>query len=83
MRRFRWFFVALAATGCGLPTNVNPMSVARLNTRDTTLGELVAPAVAKHPGESGFLLFNTWLTWRSRASTLSISSGVATRSAAC
>ena len=23
------------------------------------LGELITPAVAKHPGESGFLLFNT------------------------
>src|SRR4029077_20710602 len=50
---------ALTAIGCGLPKNVNPPSVALLSTRDTTLGQLVTPAVAKHPGESGFLLFNT------------------------
>jgi len=30
-----------------------------VDTRHTTLGELTAPATAKHPGESGFLLFNT------------------------
>ena len=59
MRQLRWLLVALAAIGCGLPKNVNPPSVALLDTRDTTLGELVTPAVAKHPGESGFLLFNT------------------------
>ena len=60
MRQLRWLLVALAAIGCGLPKNVDlRRRVALLNTRDTTLGELIAPAVAKHPGESGFLLFNT------------------------
>ena len=60
MRQLRWLLVALAAIGCGLPKNVvRPPSSALLDTRHTTLGELIAPAVAKHPGESGFLLFNT------------------------
>jgi putative cardiolipin synthase len=59
IRQLRWLLVALTAIGCGLPKNVNPPSVALLDTRETTLGELVTAAVAKHPGESGFLLFNT------------------------
>src|SRR4029453_286519 len=59
MRQLRWLLVALTAIGCGLPKNVNPPSVALLDTRETTLGELVTAAVAKHPGESGFLLFKT------------------------
>jgi putative cardiolipin synthase len=60
MRELRWLLVALAAIGCGLPKNVvRPPSSALVDTRHTTLGELTAPATAKHPGESGFLLFNT------------------------
>ena len=60
MRQLRWLLVALAAIGCGLPKNVaRPPSSALMDTRNTTLGELITPAVAKHPGESGFLLFNT------------------------
>mgnify|MGYP003694515779 CR=1 FL=1 len=60
MRQLRWVLVALAAIGCGLPKNVDrPPSSALVDTRHTTLGALTASAVAKHPGESGFLLFNT------------------------
>jgi len=60
MRQLRWLLVALAAIGCGLPKHVvRPPSSALVDTRHTTLGELTAPATAKHPGESGFLLFNT------------------------
>ena len=60
MRELRWFLVALAAIGCGLPKNVvRPPSSALVDTSHTTVGELITPAVAKHPGESGFLLFNT------------------------
>ncbi len=61
MRQLRWLLVALVASGCaGLPTNVvRPPSSALLDTRHTTLGELTTPAAAQHPGESGFLLFNT------------------------
>src|SRR6516164_438097 len=60
MRELRWLLVALAAIGCGLPKNVvRPQSSALVDTHHTTLGELTAPATAKHPGESGFLLFNT------------------------
>src|SRR5215471_8537695 len=55
-----WLLVALAAIGCGLPKNVvRPPSSALVDTHHTTLGGLIAPAMAKHPGESGFLLFNT------------------------
>src|SRR6516165_10967946 len=60
MRELRWLLVALAAIGCGLPKNVGrPPSSALEDTRHTTLGELTTPAKTKHPGESGFLLFNT------------------------
>ena len=60
MRHLLWLLVALAAVGCELPKNVvRPPSSALMDTRHTTLGELITPAVAKHPGESGFLLFNT------------------------
>jgi phosphatidylserine/phosphatidylglycerophosphate/cardiolipin synthase-like enzyme len=60
MRQLRWLLVVLAAMGCGLPKNVvRPPSSALVDARHTTLGELITPAVAKHPGESGFLLFNT------------------------
>jgi cardiolipin synthase C len=60
MRQLRWLLIILAAIGCGLPKNVvRPPSSALMDTHHTTLGELTAPAEAKHPGESGFLLFNT------------------------
>src|SRR5262249_52160348 len=36
-----------------------PPSSALVDTHHTTLGELTAPAQPKHPGQSGFLLFNT------------------------
>ena len=55
-----WFLVTLVAIGCGLPKNVvRPPSSALLDTHNTTLGELIFAAEAKHRGESGFLLFNT------------------------
>ena len=61
MRRLRWLVVALILSGCALPKNVvRPPSSAILDGNDTTLGALIAPAVAAHPpGESGFLLYNT------------------------
>ena len=60
MRHLRWLLVTLAAMGCSLPENVvRPPSSALVDTHHTTLGELTAPANAKHPGQSGFLLFNT------------------------
>ena len=59
MPELRWLLVALAI-GCGVPKNVvRPPSSALVDTRHTTLGELTVPAEAKHPGASGFLLFNT------------------------
>jgi cardiolipin synthase C len=59
MRHLRWLLVALAVAGCELPKNVvRPRSSALVDTHHT-LGGLTAPATAKHPGESGFLLFNT------------------------
>ena len=60
MRQLRWLLVALAAIGGGLPKNVvRQPSSALVDTEHTTLGQLTVPAEAKHPGESGFLLFNT------------------------
>jgi putative cardiolipin synthase len=60
IRQLRWLLVALAAIGCGLAKNVvRPPSSALMDTHHTRLGELTAPATAEHPGESGFLLFNT------------------------
>jgi len=51
---------ALGLVGCvTLPRHVErPVSRARLDTQATALGQLVAPAVAAHPMESGFLLYN-------------------------
>jgi putative cardiolipin synthase len=47
-------------TSCALPKNVvRPVSFAVVDTERTTLAALIAPAVAAHPGESGFLLYNT------------------------
>jgi cardiolipin synthase C len=53
--------VALAVSGCALPKNVvrSPSSAILDLQNQTTLGALIAPAVATHPGESGFLLYNT------------------------
>jgi putative cardiolipin synthase len=56
----RSLVVLLTLSGCALPKNVVRMpSSALLGTQRTTLGELIAPVVAAHPGESGFLLYNT------------------------
>jgi putative cardiolipin synthase len=50
----------LVLAGCGLPKNVaRPQSSAIAHTQGTALGALISPAAALHPGESGFLLFNT------------------------
>jgi putative cardiolipin synthase len=60
MRQLRYLLVAVAVIGCGLPKNVvRPPSSALMDTRHTRLGELTAPVTTEHPGESGFLLFNT------------------------
>jgi putative cardiolipin synthase len=60
MLELRPLVVALAVSGCALPKNVvRPPSSALLDTDQTTLGALIAPAVAAHPGESGFVLYNT------------------------
>jgi putative cardiolipin synthase len=60
MGRLRLLVVALTLSGCALPNHVvRTPSSAILDTQKTTLGELIAPAVAAHPGESGFLLYNT------------------------
>jgi putative cardiolipin synthase len=60
MRHPRLLVVVLCASSCALPKNVvRPPSSAILDTDHTTLGTLIAPVVAAHPGESGFLLYNT------------------------
>jgi putative cardiolipin synthase len=60
MRHLRLVVAALVVSSCALPKNVvRPPSSAILDTQQTTLGALIAPAVAAHPGESGFLLYNT------------------------
>jgi putative cardiolipin synthase len=60
MRHLRSLVVVLTVSGCALPKNVvRTPSNALLDTHPTTLGESIAPAVAAHPGESGFLLYNT------------------------
>jgi putative cardiolipin synthase len=55
--------VLAVATTCGcyvLPKHVErPISTARRDTADTTLGRAATVATGQHPGESGFLLFNT------------------------
>jgi putative cardiolipin synthase len=59
MRSLRLLVAALAWSSCALPKNVvRPPSSAILDTQRTTLGQLIAPTVATHPGESGFLLYN-------------------------
>ncbi|HXU71760.1 MAG TPA: phospholipase D family protein [Polyangia bacterium] len=57
---------ALLVFGCAgggcyiLPKNIaRPPSTAILDTGGTTVGRAVAASVAGHPGQSGFLLFNT------------------------
>jgi len=62
--RTRALFAALAAlalVGCAmLPKHIDrPVSMARADTRDTTLGRLIAPAAAAHAPQSGFVLYNT------------------------
>jgi putative cardiolipin synthase len=60
MRHLRALLIALIVSGCALPKNVvRPVSTAIVSPPRTTLGELIAPVVAAHPGESGFLLYNT------------------------
>jgi putative cardiolipin synthase len=60
MRDLRLLVAVVTVSSCALPKNVvRPPSSAILDTHTTTLGELIAPAVAAHPGESGFLLYNT------------------------
>lgn len=56
----RALVVILTVSSCALPKNVvRTPSSALLDTPHTALGELIAPAVAAHPRESGFLLYNT------------------------
>jgi putative cardiolipin synthase len=61
MRQLRLLVGALVVSSCALPRNVvRPPSSAILDeTNRTMLGALIAPSVAAHPGESGFLLYNT------------------------
>jgi putative cardiolipin synthase len=60
MRHLRLLVAVVTASGCALPNNVvRPVSCAIACPRKSTLGELIAPAVEAHPGESGFLLYNT------------------------
>jgi putative cardiolipin synthase len=60
MRRLRVLVAALTLSSCALPKHVvRPPSSAILDASHTTLGERIAAAVAAHPGESGFLLYNT------------------------
>jgi putative cardiolipin synthase len=58
--RLAWLLVFVLAGCAALPKHVErPVSKSLLDTRQTALGHLVAPAVDSHPGESGFLLYNT------------------------
>jgi putative cardiolipin synthase len=61
MRHLRWLVVALVLSGCALPKHVvrSPSSALLDANNRTILGALIAPSVAAHPGESGFLLYNT------------------------
>lgn len=60
MRRLRALAVALAVSSCGLPKNVvRSPSSAILDADQTTLAQRIAPAAEQHPGESGFVLYNT------------------------
>src|SRR5256885_17138873 len=60
MRRLRLLALTVILAGCALPKSVvRPFSSAIVDTERTTLGALIAPTVAAHPGESGFLLYNT------------------------
>jgi putative cardiolipin synthase len=52
--------LSLALAGCALPKHVvRTPSSALVATEHTRLGRMVAHAMTAHPGESGFLLFNT------------------------
>lgn len=60
MRHLRWLVIALVLSSCALPKNVvRTPSSAIIASEQSTLGALIAPAVAAHPGESGFSLYNT------------------------
>jgi len=53
--------LSFVVAGCAvLPKHFDrPVSTARVDTAATTLGRVAIAASAQHPGESGFLLFNT------------------------
>ena len=60
MSQLRALVVALTLSSCALPKNVvRPFSAAIVTTGEDDAGALVADAVAAHPGESGFSLYNT------------------------
>jgi putative cardiolipin synthase len=60
MHCLRFFVSAVIVSSCALPKNVvRTPSSAMVDTKQTTIGERIAPSVAAHPGESGFLLYNT------------------------
>jgi putative cardiolipin synthase len=51
--------LSLALAGCALPKHVvREPSNALVDTQRTKIGQLISTAVAAHPGESGFLLYN-------------------------
>lgn len=67
MERLRWRQIgsealfALALVGCAtLPKHIDrPESNAILDARHTPLARLIGPPAARHPGKSGFRLYNT------------------------
>jgi putative cardiolipin synthase len=60
MAHLRWLVVSLTVASCALPRHVDrPPSSALLDTNQTTLGQMLDPAIEAHPGESGFVLYNT------------------------
>jgi putative cardiolipin synthase len=60
LHRLAGVALSLALAGCALPTHVvREHSIALVDTQRTRLGQLVAAAEEEHPGESGFLLYNT------------------------
>ena len=59
LRHLRGLVVVLTLSSCALPKHVaRTPSHALPGTERTTLGALIAPAVAAHPSQSGFLLYN-------------------------
>jgi putative cardiolipin synthase len=59
MRQLRLLVGAVIVSSCALPKNVVRPPSSAIVDKPTTLAALVAPAVAAHPGESGFLLYNS------------------------